>query len=223
MTLLAPAIAIVNVDTDVSDGEILKVAAALTRQCLEHYAPAWGSIATVRLGPPKPGEWRLELRKVPTLKDALGYHDQQSDGTPILYVFPDLCHQFGTSWSSCASHEILEALADPYLRRCVQADDGTIWCSEIADAVEADSYTIDGVEVSNFCLPAWFEPPKGPAKYDYLGRCLKPYEIRPGGYGQTWEAGKGWIQRGEMRPVRRTLRELGLSRGIRRAAKGIAA
>ena len=229
MTLLAPSIVIVNIDCGISADEIAKVAAALTRQCIEHFSPAWGVMAHVRAATaaasPGPGEWRLELRKTPTIDDALGYHDEQPDGTPILYVFPELCAQQGDAWSSCASHEILEALGDPYLHRCVQMDDGSIWDYEVCDRCEADSYDIDGVAVSNFNLPTCFEPPKNRSgvKYDYLGKSSKPNEVRPGGYAQKFDPVTGWKQVGTMRPYRQALADMGLGRATRRAAKGLIA
>ena len=70
--------------------------------------------------PPAPTEWRLELRKVPTIDGALGFHDTTPTGNPILYVFPELCAQDGMTWSSCASHEIIEARADALLTWCSQ-------------------------------------------------------------------------------------------------------
>lgn len=216
--LMAPSIVIVDIDAGVPVAEIEAACLALTRQCCEHFAPAWGEIATVRTGGSvAPGEWQLQLRKVPTIEGALGFHDRAPDGTPILYVFPELCAQDGTTWTSCASHEITEALADPYLRRLTQAPDGRVFALETADAVESDTYMIGAVQVSNFCLPAWFEPMAGVAeKYDYLGLCVAPFQVRAGGYAQTWDAAKGWTQLGERSAYRAKVAELGLSRGARR-------
>lgn len=217
---LAPQIVIVDVDAGIDPGEVSRVAAALTRQMLEHVSPHWG-MATVRAAtqtaPARDDEWRLELRRVPTIDGALGFHDTSPTGQPILYVFPELCAQDGTSWSSCASHEIIEARADPLLTWCAQLPDGRMASLEACDQVEADSYLIDGVAVSNFNLPENWAPPKmGPAKYDYLGLQTRPFEVRPGGYAQVYTAGEGWTQLGTMRPYRQKLRELGLSRGSRR-------
>lgn len=225
--MLAPSIVIVDVDAHIDHAEVVRAAGALTRQCLEHFALAWGVMASVRAAtpadPPRASEWRLELRAVPTVQGALGYHDETDNGIPILYVFPALCVADGTTWTSCASHEILEALADPLLRRCIQADDGWIWDAEVCDRVEADTYTIDGVTVSNFNVPACFEPPKNRigVTYDYMGLSTRPNEVRAGGYAQKFDSTHGWLQVGQMRSYRAKLHELGLSRGskrLRRAA-----
>jgi hypothetical protein len=39
------------------------------------------------------------------------------------------------------------------------------------------------VEVSNFVLPAWFDPiPVDGAKFDWLGKLSKPFSMTKGGY-----------------------------------------
>ena len=225
--LLAPAVVIVDVDCGLAQDEIIKVCGALTRQSLEHAAPAFGTMLVYRTpsvdGPQRPGEWRMELRKTPTIEDALGFHDRAEDGTPILYVFPELCKQTGTSWSSCASHEGLEAQCDPYLCTAKMAPGNIPWAYEVCDACENETYLIDGVEVSDFCLPAWFEPRPGATtgseQYDYLGRCKAPFQILAGGYGQVYDATKGWVTKGAMRAYRAEVAALGLSRGVRRATR----
>lgn len=222
-SLLSPSVVLVDVDEHIEPAELARVAKALTRQIAEHFAPAWGLTATVRAAtsstPPRPLEWQIQLRKVPTIEGALGYHDRTPTGQPIAYVFPELCKQDGSSWSSCASHELTEMLADPGLHRCAELPDGRVACVEVADQVEGDVYKIDGVEVSNFNLPDNFEPPAHATpgtKYDYLGKQTKPFEVRPGGYAQVYDPHKGWTQLGEMSIYRQKLASLGLSRGARR-------
>lgn len=218
------SIVMIDVDTRTSIIEIEKAAAALQRQVLEHFFPHWGIPATVRAAtpddPPREDEWQLELRAVPTMENALGEHHVTETGQPRLVVFPLLDARDGVSWTITASHEVLEALADPWLRRGAQDDAGTWWAVEVCDAVENDTYDIDGVRVSNFCLPAWGEPPprREGARYDYLGKCTKPWEIRDGGYGQKYNEAQGWTQVGAMRTARRTLHERGMSRTARRRA-----
>ena len=216
-------IVIVNVDTDVPAADIVEAAAALQRQVLEHFFPAWGVSATVRAavssGIPKPEDWVLELRRVPTIDGALGVHQVTNTGQPLMLDFPTLDAQDGVAWTVTASHEILETLADPWLRRGAQDDQGTWWAIEVCDAVENDTYDIDGVAVSNFCLPAWAEPPvsRANARYDYLGLCTAPWEIRAGGYGQKFNAATNeWTQVGQMRAARRELNAIGLGRVARR-------
>lgn len=217
---MIPTIVIVDIDTGVD--KIDKVAAALQRQALEHFAPRWNIgvmyRAALASAPPKPGEWRMELRKTPTIDDALGFHDRQADGTPLLYVFPPLCLSCGDEWSGCAGHEGLEAAADPGLHRCVELPDGSVMAVEVCDQVEADTYLIDGVTVPNFNTPENFEPAKTSkaGDYDYLKLQKDSGEVRPGGYKQLYTTDKGWTQVGTMRPYRQAIADMNLSRLARR-------
>lgn len=219
---MSNSIVIINVDTDIRHVDIVKAAAALQRQVLEHLYPVWHVDATVRAAdeanPARDDEWHFELRKVPTIDGALGFHDVTDNGKPRLYDFPELDAADGVPWTVTASHEILEALVDPWLRRASQDDNGVFWAAEVGDAVEADTYSIDGVMVSNFSYPEWFEPPTDRinARYDHMGLCTEPWEIRAGGYGQTWSEKDGWAQKGMQRTGRKALASLGLSRGFRR-------
>lgn len=224
MTGIATSIVIVEVDSGVPLAARVDVAAALCIQAMRDIGPAWGLLATVRAETPehpaRPGEWRLELRKTPTTDDALGLHQRSPDGTPVLLVFPPLCKQLGTSWSSCASHEVAEALVDPGCHACTELPDGTVMAVEVADACEQDTYRIGDVEVSDFCTPNYFSPTDSRASpFDYLGLITKPGEVRAGGYSQTYVPGTGWTQHtAEMSPYRRALALLGLGRAARRAA-----
>ncbi len=217
------SIVIVDVDVGTPPAELSAAAAALQRQVLEHFFPSWGVSATVRSaavsGPVAREDWVLELRRTPTHDGVLGIHQVTPSGAPMMLVFPLLDKQDDVPWTMTASHEILETLADPWLRRGAQDDDGVWWASEICDPVESDSYVVDNVVVSNCCLPAWSEPPttRSGVRYDYLGLCRGPWEVRAGGYAQRYDpAARAWRQVGHMRPARLTLRALGTSRGARR-------
>lgn len=179
--------------------DLQAAAHALARQVNEQFGlpppHGWGCEVTVRAGTAaKPEEWVLGLFTKADQPGALGYHDRTAQGLPLMKVFPTLCAQGGVSWTSCASHELLETLADPELCRAAQDKTGIFWALEVCDGVEADVYKIDGVELSNFALPCYFEPPTHKVKYDYLGLCKHPLETRPGGYNQFYQPGTGWKQ-----------------------------
>lgn len=154
-------------------------------------------------------------------EDALGFHD-----LGVLHVFLDLAKQTNTSWTSIMSHETLESRTDTRLHNCFELDDGTIIDAEVCDRVEAESYTIDGVELSNFNTPACFSPPPGwsklkrtqrPGIFDFLGTSTRPNEVRQGGYSQRLDPDKGWVQIDNgMRAYRKELAARGLSRMSRR-------
>ena len=61
---------------------------------------------------------------------------------------------------------------------------------------EKFSYQIDGVSVSDFVFPAWFEEFRAPGstRFDHGSHITRPYEILPGGYAVVFDAnsGIGW-------------------------------
>jgi hypothetical protein len=197
---VGPKIVIVNHSAVVDDSELAPAAAAFNRQANEHFALppplGYGIGASIRVEtpdlPPQPDEWVLELIDQLPEPDALGYHTQTDAGLPHMQISPLLDQQDGVPWTSTASHEILEALVDPNLARGVFCANGKWAALEICDGVEADRYQIDGITVSNFVLPGYFEPMKNPPKLDYLGLVKFPLETRPGGYNQFWDPQTGW-------------------------------
>lgn len=217
---------VIDVDAGTTLVERQAYAAAQQRQIREHWAPSWqgdpsmcarvaGSATDVR-----PGEVEIRLLKTPTLDGAIGYHDQKPDGTPIIYVFVQLAIQLGDAWTSVASHEVLEVLGDPRLRRCIEMADGTIWDAECCDRVERGTYVVDGVVLSNFNTPECFEPPATDVgvKYDWLGQSTAPNQVLAGGYAQQFLMG-GWKQHGMMSAYRQHLADMGIGRTTRRIAR----
>jgi hypothetical protein len=93
------------------------------------------------------------------------------------------------------SHELLEMLADPWINWCAIGGDGQIYALEVADPVEADNlgYEIDGVLVSDFVTPAWFEPTEAD-RMDFKRHLSKAGELAPGGYISVLDPQKGWTQ-----------------------------
>ncbi len=62
----------------------------------------------------------------------------------------------------------------------------------MCDAVEEDTFLIDGIKMSNFLHPSWFEPFKHPSgtKFDHLGLLTKPFSMTKGGYVILKKKGK---------------------------------
>lgn len=217
---------IVIVDHGVGVAGLDKVAAALQRQVLEHFAaPApvgWGAPATVRAAtaahPARESEWEIGLFVTPDQVGALGYHDMTPAGSPCSKVFPLLDDGDGVAWSRTASHEILELLADPMCSICAQGPDGQIYACEVCDPVEAFGYEIDGVDVSDWVRPSYFQPPKlvHPAGYDHLGLITKPLEILAGGYNQTFDPRSGWSMIDHGQRAARRASAAARSRSVRR-------
>src|ERR1700730_2367311 len=66
---------------------------------------------------------------------------------------------------------------------------------EVCEAVEADrlGYEIDGVMVSDFITPSWFEPAQAD-RVDFKRRIARSLELASGGYISVLDAGGGWTQ-----------------------------
>lgn len=188
-------IAVQNLSTVVTDEDTQRMVAAVARQVRYHFSPGWGlsPVPVVFYG--KGAVLPVGADLIAILDDsdqagALGYHDETPDGQPYGRVFakPSLDNggavlTGGLSVSVTFSHEVLELRADASCN--LWADIGNGWevALEVGDPVESDFYTHDGVAVSNFVLPAWFDPQaKQGARLDKQGTCTTPFEMTAGGY-----------------------------------------
>ncbi|MDH3600886.1 MAG: hypothetical protein OEU26_14765, partial [Candidatus Tectomicrobia bacterium] len=125
---------------------------------------------------------------------ALGYHDRNNRGIPYGFIFTDLIESLGESWTVTLSHEALELIADPEVNLLVMGPhpDGSgrtvFHWYEMCDAVQNETYRIDGVEVSNFVLPLYFTGSEEiGGRNDFLGtqvggQTLLSFGVNPGGY-----------------------------------------
>jgi hypothetical protein len=226
--------AVVDLTGTVAVADLTAYCASQQRQLREHYAACFdgdGEADEVRLitsaSSKASDEMLCQIEDQPPadVQGALGYHD-----LGVLHVYKGLCESSGVSWQSCMSHEVLEARNDTRLHKCVELDDGTIIDNEVCDRVEQTSYTIDGVELSNFNTPECFEPPPTgviPARvqancgglYDWLGKSTAPNQVLPGGYAQQFTIGQGWTQVGQRSAYRQALADKGLGRTAVRAAR----
>jgi hypothetical protein len=169
-------IAIINESTVATDGEVAAAVGAIGVQIARDYAPAYGVGASLHFyakgnkGLPA-GMWWLAVLDNSDQANALGYHDLTSAGLPLGKVFAVADRQAGDSLSVTVSHEVLEMLGDPFINLTAQMGDGKFYAFEMCDAVEADGlgYAIDGVEVSDFVLPAYFQGAITGAKFDFGG------------------------------------------------------
>ena len=190
----------------VGDEEVQQAIRAINRQIAEDFAPYWSLGATLRLegkagprpGPQEAADLRgdaiLYLWDKANVAGALGYHDRNNRGIPHGFVFLEIAQQLGESWSVTLSHEALELIADPEVNLLVMgphpaAPKRTVFhWYEVCDAVQAESYEIDHVAVSNFVLPLYFTGGEElGGRNDFLGRAhdgrtLRSFSVNPGGY-----------------------------------------
>ena len=194
----------------VTDEELQRVVRAVNRQISEDFEPYWSMGARLRVdgrsvATPNAatfedlrGDAIIYVTDTANLPGALGFHDLNFSGVPFGFVFTDLAQQLGESWTVTLSHEALELIGDPDVNLLVIGPHPdplqnrfVFHWYEMSDAVQSESYFIDGVEVSNFVLPLYFTGTRDTdeigARNDFLGRTvngatLSSFGVKPGGY-----------------------------------------
>jgi hypothetical protein len=141
------------------------------------------------------GWWQIVVLDNPDQAGALGYHELTSQGAPLGKMFAKFDLDAGSSWTVTLSHELLEMLADPWINWCAVGSDSKIYALEVCDAVEADNlgYMIDGVLVSDFVTPAWYEPTCAD-RFDFKQHLRNRLELARGGYISIYDPTAGWTQ-----------------------------
>jgi hypothetical protein len=194
-----PVIAITNASTCLTDAQVEAVLPALQKQVSADFKAYWELDCTLTFHasstPLTNGWWQIVLVDNPDQAGALGYHEMSSTGTPLGKVFAKLDLESGSSWTVTLSHELLEMLTDPWINWCAIGSDSKIYALEVCDAVEDDQlgYEIDGVLVSDFVTPAWFEPTCAD-RIDFQQHLSKQLELARGGYISVFDPSSGWSQ-----------------------------
>jgi hypothetical protein len=185
--------------------DVMTTIRAVNRQIAEDFYPYWGYRATLRLEgrastkPEIEEPWELRgdaiiyLWTKAEVEGVLGYHAENFRGLPCGFVFTDLAQELGEPYSVTLSHEALELIADANVNKLAAGPHpaeprAVLHWYEMCDAVQAETYKIDGVDVSNFVLPLYFTPGEQIGGLnDFLGRThrgrtLQSFGVNPGGY-----------------------------------------
>jgi hypothetical protein len=203
--MLPAHLALTTNGATISASDLTKVAAALSKQILKDFGPIWEVSATI--------DSFLTLEDVPIdywpiivqrdVEGVDGYHEDEH-GQPFALV------EFSPDWPLTASHECLEMLADPFGRRlragnvpdqaiAAGVKPGKVqFLLEVCDPSEsaAFAYQINGVAVSDFYTPHYFDPVRAPdVRYSFTGAITAPRQVLDGGY-LTWRdpIAKHWMQ-----------------------------
>jgi hypothetical protein len=194
-------IKIVLVDTTgtIPPETMVAAAEALNVQMTRDVPQFWGVSATVSYGPDPSsipqGTWPVQI--VDSLPDNEGGYHQTYLSQPYAKVINT---PGSDEWTIDASHETIEMLVDPYGSR-LQASTA-IWIDsngqivdvggakfeylvEACDPCEANelAYAIDGIWVSDFITPSFYDPVVTPnTRYSFTGALTAPRQIFPGGY-----------------------------------------
>jgi hypothetical protein len=163
-----------------------KLTAALQKCYDRHFLPVWGfPVKLYNTKRPRPTDWQfLYVDDADDADGTAGYHDLTIHGRPVSFVFVRTVLENGEPVSLTASHELFEMVIDPIANMWAEAGGGREFAYEMCDAVEEDTFLVDGLQMSNFVYPTWFEPfrhPRG-TKFDHLGLLKSPFSMSKGGY-----------------------------------------
>jgi hypothetical protein len=180
-------LALVSNSRSVKLADLVPAAAALQTQIVRDFAPVWKRPATVT------AYARLEDMPIDAwpviVSDSIPYQAEgihlDKDGHPFSLV------KYGASWTLTSSHEVLEMLGDPMGNRLrngpsPKPGQGTVrFLVEVCDPSEAKefAYDIDGVTVSDFYFPSFFDAtPTAGKRYSFTDAITAPCTILRGGY-----------------------------------------
>lgn len=163
-------------------GELSAVAKALTTQVERDFSAAWATSAVVTSGTRVPaGAWPIRvLDQLPMPAGGVHLDKNHKPYADVLY---------SPEWTVAASHELLEMLVDPFGHRFVRGPDidpdsdghPVDYLVEVADPCEVYTYEIDGVTVSDFVTPEYYNS-QAEGRVDDLGRLRGPFDVPDGCY-----------------------------------------
>ena len=195
--MLTIKVGLVDTTNTVDTQMMAAVAAALNVQVTRDVPQFWPVQATVSYLPDPhkipQGVWPVQLVK--TLPPGEGGFHMTKHNQPYAKV---IVTPHSDEWTVDASHETIEMLIDPNGNRLqtsmsIGIANGKIedstgrfeYLVEACDPCEADpfTYSIDGVTVSDFITPHFYDLQAAPgARYSFTGAIKAPREILPGGY-----------------------------------------
>jgi hypothetical protein len=183
-----PTVACINSAETPLGVDFDKLIRALQKYVDHHLAPVWRTPAKlVKATKPARGAWVLLFLESADRKHLgdFGYH-QFYNGQPISRVF--VATSIGKEpISLVASHELAEMLVNPGANLWARGRRNRLYCYEVCDAVEAKSFKIDGLPMSDFVYPAYFDAHREPrsAQFDHLKKITRPLQVLNGGYARV--------------------------------------
>jgi len=175
-----------------------KLIAAMQEYVDKHVAPVWGTPAKlVKSKGFVKDAWAVVFLDDADEPGALAYHDLTPEGLPLSKVFVRTTIDDGELVSVSASHELVEMLVDPAINlMTLGPDPKATYAYESGDPVEALSFPVNGIPMSDFVYPAYFETFRkaNSVKFDHQNKVTKPFQILPGGYQIVFKNGK-WSQK----------------------------
>jgi hypothetical protein len=207
---LTDHVAIVPLTREIPIRSILQAAAAVQKQITRDFTPFWGLNATVDAfadleSVPSdyhqvvvfadPDELTAELEpRIGERYAADLIDDFERDQLSGLHLNaftrqPFALVQATDTWSVTLSHEIIEMIIDPFGNRLIaaahplEAGERVKYLLEVCDPCQAVWYPVNGVPVSDFYTPRYFDPVGlDGTRYSFTGAIERPQQIIEGGY-----------------------------------------
>jgi len=194
-----PRIACINkahTDLGVDFTKLVRVLQAFIDQCV---VPVWRTPA--RLVPARgelPGAWTLVFLDDADHAKRLGYHKVLKNRRPLARVFVRSSLKNHEPVSLVASHELAEMLVDPGNNFWCLGPKRKLYAYEVCDAVEQEAFTLDGLAMSNFLCPPYFENIRHAksTRFDFLGKVTRPFQVLRAGFALVRTRGKKGLEFG---------------------------
>jgi hypothetical protein len=229
---LTDYIALVSLTRDVPTRDLMRTAAAVQKQVTRDFAPHWHLVATVDAfedlaSVPSDYHPVIVFGDAADLADRLGFAIGGESAAALIDQFdrdqvrgvhlneftrqPFALVAVSEMWPVTVSHEVLELLANPYGNRLVAAthpvdrERRVNYVLEVCDPPLSIWYPVNGVPVSDFYTPRYFDPVRtAETLYSFTGSLAYPLQILEGGY-VSWidlrDSALYQLQAGESEPV----------------------
>jgi hypothetical protein len=213
-------VALVSETSKLTFSEVKKVASVLQKQIDRDLGPIWSVKAHLKafekLGDVPKNDWPIIVKEDVSVPGALGIH-LDKDGIPFSLV----TYGGEISWSLIASRECLQMLVDPFGNRLVKVpspdpkDNRKVveMLVEVAGPVGSESYQLEGIQVSDFVTPSYYNVPidGDGGRYSFTGAVKRPMEVLKGGYG-SWHDPQTdeWKQKSYFWGEKAVIRSLGI-------------
>jgi hypothetical protein len=187
-------VALVSDTPSITFPDVANVSAAIQKQVTRDFGPIWEVNATVDAFPKLEAVpvdyWPVIIRDDINEPGAAGFHTDKN-GQPFSLVQAD------AGWALTVSHETLEMLADPFGNRTIagvppaQASTKVkklarvLYLVEVCDPPEdeAFAYQSNGVMVSDFITPRFYDPTTSASvSYSFGGNVKAPHQVLKNGY-----------------------------------------
>lgn len=215
----AMAFAVVNESTVVTDDDVQAMSDAVAQQVVDHLAPAWNALgATCTFYPGgvadvPAGAIVVHVGDLSDEPGAAGYHTMGPDDQPVAYVFAKTITDGGGGVLTAGggfdtycvaqvlSHEVCETFVDPKIQALADDFAAHAWIVEVGDVAALFGYLIDGVQMSDFGLPSWWDPNAGPAgPFSYTDAIPGPFSLAAGSYCFRYDTSGGTTETGARAP-----------------------